>query len=397
MINSELKRLRGSPFNALRALLDPLEPAAGLEPLTLTIGEPQHKPPQIMIDALHASEHLYGKYPPADGTPEQREAIAGWLTRRYGLSDGIVDANSNIAPVNGTREALFMIAQVITERATHNEAKPAILLPTPYYHTYHAAAFMAGADPVFMPATAEHDFFPDLTSLDTELLDRTTAFYLCSPANPQGTAASADYLEKALQLAIKHDFILIMDECYAEIYDSTPPVGILEICDKLGEGLDHVLTFHSLSKRSSAAGLRSGFCTGNTEIIRTFIDLRNYAGAVSPLPVCAAAAALWNDDAHVEENRALYRQKFDIAERILDSRFGFYRPQGGFFLWLDVGDGVDATKQLWTKGALRVLPGKFLSAEGPDGVNPGDKYIRVALVGELDKTEEALTRLANSL
>jgi len=397
MINSELENLRGSPFDALRALLEPLEPAKGLTPMTLTIGEPQHKPPQLMLDALHANEHLYGKYPPAAGTAEQRQAIEGWLKRRFGLSESIVGADKNIAPVNGTREALFMIAQVITERAGHNEAKPAILLPTPYYHTYHAAAFMAGAEPVFMPATKETRFFPDLTGLDPELLDRTTAFYLCSPANPQGTAADWDYLENALRLAIKHDFILIMDECYTEIYDKEPPVGILEVCDKLGEGLNHVLSFHSLSKRSSAAGLRSGFCTGNQDIIQSFIDLRNYAGAVSPLPVCAAAAALWNDDTHVEENRMLYRQKFDAAERIIGDRFSFYRPDGGFFLWLDVGDGIEATKQLWTRGALRVLPGHFLSAYGPDGSNPGDAYIRVALVGELAPTEEALTRLVNSL
>lgn len=397
MLNSELSQLRGSPFDALRALLNPLSPAQNMEQQTLTIGEPQHKPPQLMIDALRANEHLYGKYPPAGGTPELRGAITSWLNRRFHLPGGMVEADSHIAPVNGTKEALYMIAEVITERAGHNQPKPAILLPTPYYHVYHAAAVMAGADAVFMPATKETGFFPDLKTLDAELLDRTSAFYLCSPANPQGTCASKEYLREALRLARQHDFILVMDECYAEIYDKVPPTGILEICAEEGSSLDHVLSFHSLSKRSSAAGLRSGFCVGQEEIIKIFLNLRNFAGAASPLPVCAAAAALWTDDAHVEENRVLYREKFEIAERLLADKFEFYRPEAGFFLWLNVGNGVEATKRLWTHAALRVLPGNFLSITDKNGINPGDEYIRVALVGSAASTEEALSRLVNSL
>lgn len=397
MLNSDLSQLRGSPFDALRALLGPLPAAPDLEPQTLTIGEPQHTPPQLMIDALRANEHLYGKYPPVNGSAELRIAITNWLDRRYHLPTGMVEADKHIAPVNGTKEALYMIAQVLTERAGHNQAKPAILLPTPYYHVYHAAAVMAGADAVFMPATKQSDFFPDLKALDDDLLDRTTAFYLCSPANPQGTCASKDYLREALRLARKHDFMLVMDECYTEIYDREPPAGILEICKEEGGSLDHVLSFHSLSKRSSAAGLRSGFVVGPENIIKTFLNLRNFAGAASPLPVCAAATALWNDDTHVAENRALYRQKFDIAERLLAGRFDFYRPQAGFFLWLNVGNGVAATKRLWTEAALRVLPGTFLSVTDELGVNPGDEYIRVALVGSAAATEDALSRLVNSL
>ena len=397
MINSELSHLRGSPFGALRELLDPLQSAPGMEPLILTIGEPQHKPPQLMIDTLRANEHLYGKYPPIAGTPELRTAITGWLNRRYDLPDGMIDADSNIAPVNGTKEALYMIASVLTERAGHNQPQPAILLPTPYYHVYHAAAVMAGAEPVFLPAGKATHFFPDLDALDPELLNRTSAFYLCNPSNPQGTVADAAYLKAALELARKHDFTLIVDECYSEIYDKNPPTGILEICAQEGGALDHVLAFHSLSKRSSAAGLRSGFCVGETPLIQTFLNLRSFSGAASPLPVCAAATALWNDDAHVEENRSLYRAKFDMAEELFGSEFGFYRPEGGFFLWLDVGDGVEAAKRLWTKAAIRVLPGQYLSVAGPDGINPGDPYIRVALVAEPENSKEALSRLANSL
>ncbi|MCF8466080.1 MAG: aminotransferase class I/II-fold pyridoxal phosphate-dependent enzyme [Sneathiella sp.] len=397
MINSDLLQLRGSPFEALRTLLDPLAPAPGMEPLILTVGEPQHRPPQLMIDALRASEHLYGKYPPVNGTDEMRNAIVAWLARRYGLPDGMVRADQNIAPVNGTKEALYMIAAVITARAGHNQPKPVILLPTPYYHVYHAAAVMAGAEAVFIPAGPATNFFPDLAAMDPDLLDQASAFYLCNPSNPQGTVASNDYLKKALMLARKHDFMLVVDECYSEIYDAQPPTGILEICKKEGGSLDHMLAFHSLSKRSSAAGLRSGFCVGETAVIKAFLNLRNFAGAASPLPVCAAATALWSDEAHVDENRDLYRKKFDIAEEILGYRFGFYRPQGGFFLWLDVGDGVEVAKTLWTRAAIRVLPGRYLSVTGPDGVNPGNAYIRVALVANQDDTKEALTRLANSL
>lgn len=397
MINPDLLLLRGSPFEALRELLDPLAPARGVEPALLTVGEPQHKPPQLMLDALRANEHLYGKYPPVNGTEELRQAITGWLTRRYSLPEGMITANANIAPVNGTKEALYMIAEVLTRRAGHNEAKPAILLPTPYYHVYHAAAVMAGAEPVFIPAGPETNFFPDLGAIDPSILERTAAFYLCTPANPQGTMASRAYLKEALALARAYDFTLVVDECYAEIYDRAPPTGILEICAEEGGSLDHVLAFHSLSKRSSAAGLRSGFCVGEASLIKTFLNLRNFSGAASPLPVCAAATALWNDEVHVLENRALYRQKFDIAEDILGGRFGFYRPEGGFFLWLDVGDGVAAARRLWTEAAVRVLPGRFLSVDGTDGHNPGDRYIRVALVAAAADTKEALTRLADSL
>ena len=397
MINSELSHLRGSPFDALRTLLDPLTPAEGLEPVLLTVGEPQHTPPKLMIDALRENEHLYGKYPPVGGTPELRTAIAKWLTRRYDLPTGMIDADQNIAPVNGTKEALYMIASVITERAGHSQQKPVILLPTPYYHVYHAAAVMAGADPIFLPAGPTTHFFPDLETLGPELLDRASAFYLCNPSNPQGTVAGEQYLKTVLSLARKHNFMLIVDECYSEIYDKVRPTGILEICKDTGGSLDHVLTFHSLSKRSSAAGLRSGFCVGEAQIIKTFLNLRNFAGAASPLPVCAAATALWNDETHVEKNRALYREKFDIAEKVFGSHFGFYRPEGGFFLWLNVGDGVEAAKRLWTNAAIRVLPGHFLSVTGPDGINPGDPYIRIALVAPLENTKEALSRLANSL
>ncbi len=395
-LNSSLNDLRSSPFVALRGLLDPLKPAEGVEPLALTIGEPQNQPPQLMKDTLTENDHLYGKYPPVDGTPALRTAITNWLNRRYLLPEGLIEADTHIAPVNGTKEALYMLASVVTDRANGTD-KPAILMPNPYYHVYHAAAVMAGAEPILLNATKDHNFFPDLDELDEALLKRASAFFLCSPSNPQGTAAGRDYLERALKLARLYDFTLIMDECYTEIYDQEPPVGMMEVVRDLGGDLSNLVSFHSLSKRSSAAGLRSGFVVGDERIIRPFINLRNFAGAANPLPACAAAEALWNDDAHVADNRALYHQNISIAEKHLGNRFEFYRPPGGFFLWLNVGDGVEATKKLWTEGAVRVLPGEYLAGTAADGSNPGKEYIRVALVFDPEMMDEALTRIANIL
>ncbi len=396
-MNPDLSSLRSSPFVALRTLLDPLQPQSNLTPLALTIGEPQNQPPDLMKSVLKETDHLYGKYPPGDGTKEQRQAITDWLNRRFDLPESMIAENRHIAPVNGTKEALYMVAQVITTRAAIDGRKPVILLPNPYYHVYYAAAVMAGAEPVLLNANRDHNFFPDLTALTPDLLDRCSAFYLCSPSNPQGTIAGRAYLQEALTLARRHDFVLIMDECYTEIYDQEAPTGILELCRDEGGSVDRILSFHSLSKRSSAAGLRSGFIVGDEDITRALLNLRNFAGAASPLPVCAAAAALWQDDTHVALNRSRYRTNIDIAEKHLGGRFDFYRPPGGFFLWLDVGNGIEAAKKLWTEAAIRVLPGEYLSATDETGFNPGAQYIRIALVFDSEMMEEALSRMANVL
>jgi len=229
--------------------------------------------------------------------------------------------------------------------------------------------------------------------------------FVCSPANPQGTVASLDYLKELIKLARAHDFVLAVDECYSEIYGDTPPPGALEACRVLvGEGagdaanpFDHVLVFHSLSKRSNLPGLRSGFVAGDPTLIAEFNRLRSYGGPASPLPVYAAAAAAWNDEAHVEESRVLYRRKFDLAEEILGDRFGFYRPEGGFFLWLDVGDSEAAALKLWRDAGIRTLPGVYLASTDASGFNPGSGYLRLALVEGLDKTAEAFRRMVATL
>jgi N-succinyldiaminopimelate aminotransferase len=255
---------------------------------------------------------------------------------------------------------------------------------------------VAGGEPVLLPATARTGFLPDLEAIPSALLDRTALFYLCSPANPQGVVADLDYLRRAVRLARRHGFVLAVDECYSELWNSAPPPGALEAALAEDGCLDHVLVFHSLSKRSSAAGLRSGFVAGDAAILTRLLRLRAYASPVQPLPLMAAATALWQDEAHVEANRALYRAKFEAAGRRLGNRFGFYRPAGGFFLWLDVGDGEAACRRLWREGGLRVLPGGYLSG-GADGTNTGSAYIRIALVDDLETVDAALVRLGEVL
>ncbi|HEY0523222.1 MAG TPA: aminotransferase class I/II-fold pyridoxal phosphate-dependent enzyme, partial [Stellaceae bacterium] len=280
-----------------------------------------------------------------------------------------------------------------------NGRRPVVAMPNPFYLVYAGSAAMSGAEIVYLDATARTGFLPDLDALDEETLARTAVFFLCTPSNPQGAIASLDYLKRVIGLARRYEFTLVIDECYAEIYDRTaaPPVGGLQACVALGGSLDNVLVFHSLSKRSSAAGLRSGFVAGDPKLIAGMVELRNYGSATVPLPLQAAAAALWRDEAHVESNRALYWRKIDVAESILGTRFRFYRPPGGFFLWLDVGDGEHAATVLWREAAVRTVPGAYFARPDARGENPGKRFLRVALVHDEATVAEALTRMARVL
>jgi aspartate/methionine/tyrosine aminotransferase len=330
------------------------------------------------------------------GTSEFRAAVATWLTRRYHLPDGALDPERHVLPCAGTKEALFLIAQVVVPERKAGRT-PAVLLPNPFYNVYLGAAALAGAEPVLLSVSAATGHLPALEELEPELLERTAAFYLCSPANPQGVAADLGYLQRALELARRYDFALLVDECYAEIYARTAPVGALEAAATLDGRFDQVLVFHSLSKRSSAAGLRSGFVAGDPVLLAAFARLRSYGAAVQPLPVVAAATALWQDEEHVIANRALYQAKFDLAARCLGGNFDYVRPDGGFFLWLDVGNGEAVTRRLWAEAAVKVLPGAYLGRPDASGRNPGAGAIRVALVHDLETTEVALSRLVEQL
>ncbi len=370
MRNPRLDLLIDYPFRRLRELLDGVAPPPDLAPVVLSIGEPQHAPPPWVADVIAARAADWNRYPPLNGTPELRAAMVGALARRYGLPDGWLDADRHVLPLAGSREGLFQAA-LMAVPGCQTDPAPSVLLPNPFYQVYAGAAAMAGGEAVFLPSDPANGFRPDLDAADPATLRRCALMYLCSPSNPEGAAADAAYLARALDLARRHGFVLAVDECYADIYDHVPPPGALRAAADGGGGPDNLLVFHSLSKRSSAPGLRSALVAGDPALIAALGRLRAHAGATVPLPIQAASAALWDDAAHVADNRRRYRAKFDLAEEILGDRFGFRRPDGGFFLWLDVGDGAAATRRLWEKGGLRVLPGAYLARPDADGVNPG--------------------------
>jgi N-succinyldiaminopimelate aminotransferase len=384
------------PFTRLNGLVQGVKPGGSGAPFLFSVGEPQMAPPPLLTELLLQHADQWSKYPLPQGTPEFRAAVKDWLDRRYGLPPGMLDADANLQPVAGSREALFMIALSAVPE-WQGGGRPAVLIPNPFYHVYAGAAAVAGAEPVFLPTTRETGFLPDIDRIAPAVLERTALAYVCSPANPQGAVASLDYLKRWVGLARRYKFVLAIDECYAEIYDRTPPAGGLAACAALGGDLDNVIVFHSLSKRSGVPGLRSGFIAGDARLIRRNAQLINYGGVAVPYPILAASTALWRDEAHVEAGRQRYRENFDAAAAILGDDLGFVRPAGGFFLWLDVGDGEAAAKRLWAEAGIRVLPGAYMARPDERGINPGQRYIRVALVYEPATTAAGLRRLAQVL
>jgi len=391
--NERLERLGDNPFTRLNTLLKDVVPRSNIEPLMLSVGEPQHAPPAWVADVIAANAGLWNRYPPVQGTEEFRAAACAWATRRYQLPAGALDPDRHLLALSGTKEGLYLATQMAVPES-RNGQRPVVLLPNPFYLAYRGAAGMAGAEIVPVAATRASGFLPDFETVPPEILERTAFAFLCTPANPQGAIASLDYLKSAIRMARRYDFVLAIDECYSEIYDQAPPPGGLEAAAALGEGFGNILVFHSLSKRSNGAGLRLGFVAGDEVLIRRLQTLRSYGGSQVPLPLQAAAVALWQDEAHVEANRALYRAKFDVAERILGGRYGFYRPQGGFFLWLEVGDSEQAALRLWRDGGVRTVPGSYLGIADAAGRNPGDGYLRLALVHDNTIVAEALDRFA---
>jgi N-succinyldiaminopimelate aminotransferase len=382
-----------SPFQRLRELLGHEKP--GAPPIDMTIGEPRHGVPRFAAEIIANHWRSFGKYPPIGGILELRRAIADWLVRRYGIEPGLLDAERAILPLCGTREGLVSALSIAV--ALKGKSRAAVLMPNPFYQAYYAAALTAGCEPVLLSATAATGFLPDLTALDPELLERTAAFYVASPANPQGAVASAAYFEDLIGLARKHGFFVFSDECYSEIYQSDPPPGALEIAARSGR-FDRVLLFNSLSKRSNAPGLRSGFIAGDGAFLKEYRRYRNVASPQVPVPIQHASAALWADEAHVAESRALYREKFALATGKLGRMPGYFEPVGGFFLWLDLsnfGGGERAAKTIWKGYGVKILPGAYLAQPDASGVNPAKDHARLALVDPLEVTREALERLAS--
>jgi len=379
-----------SPFVRLTELIAGIEP--GKPVINLSVGEPQHPIPPFVGPTLAAHLADFGRYPANKGIEPFRRAVAAWLGRRYKLTRA-VDPESEVLVLNGTREGLFLAAIAAKRWVSRRAGKPAVLIPNPFYAAYAAGALAADCEPVYLPATRASGFLPNLELLDDALLARTVACYLASPSNPQGAVADRPYLDSLVKLARRFGFLIFADECYCEIYSEQAPPGMLEAS---GPDFANVVVFHSLSKRSNLPGLRVGFAAGDRRFLGPYLELRNVAAPQVPTPAQHVAIAAYEDEAHVEKNRELYSAKFDLADQIIGGRYGYKRPAGGFFLWLDVskqGGSEIVTKRLWSEAGVRVVPGRYLAREQSDGRNPGADYIRVAMVQDKTATAEALHRI----
>ncbi|MGF1446447.1 MAG: aminotransferase class I/II-fold pyridoxal phosphate-dependent enzyme [Pikeienuella sp.] len=400
------KRFESLPeyaFPRLRRLLGDTPPGAA--PIAMSIGEPQHAVPDFVMPEMAAHAATLSRYPPNEGIPELRAAISAWLVRRYGLSDVYCDPDRSVLPLNGTREGLFAACIALSPEAKNGRA-PAVLMPNPFYQCYAVAAITAGAEPIYVPARPETGHLPDYAGLPEDLLARTTVAYICSPANPQGACADRGWWQRLFDLAERFDFKIFADECYSEIWRTTPPAGALEVLCDLGGDPERLVVFHSLSKRSNLAGLRSGFaCTGPQNRAK-MLQLRSYAGAPMPIPSQHAAARAWADEAHVTANRELYQEKYRIADEVLGNLPGYAAPEAGFFLWLKVpgaegASGQDAGEaaalRLWREAGVKALPGRYLSRPSPEalgGGDPGAGYLRLALVAPAGEVRRGLDAVA---
>ena len=391
-MNPDLDRLQPYPFEKLAALKAGLTPPA-LPPVNLSIGEPRHTPPAFVTEVLIHHLHDLARYPATRGGEALRQAVAGWLERRCRLPAGTLDPDAQILPVNGTREALFAFAQCVVDRGRND---PLVLMPNPFYQIYEGATLLAGARPWYLRTGADNGWLPDLDGVPEAVWRRCQLIYLCSPGNPSGAVLPEAAYRALLDLAERHDFVIASDECYSEIYydEAKPPPGLLAAAHAMGNtDFSRCLVFHSLSKRSNLPGLRSGFVAGDASLVRRFLQYRTYHGCAMPLPVQAASRAAWEDEEHVRENRARYREKFDAVCAILAPVLDVRPPAGGFYLWprTPVEDTLFA-RELFARQHVTVLPGSFLSRE-VDGQNPGRGHVRIALVAELEECCEAAERI----
>ena len=381
----------------LRQLLDGTQPQASLSPISLSIGEPQHAPPPAvlkqMVRDLKENSELMGKYPISLGMPELRNTIAQWLTQRFHLNTVKLDPETQILPVNGTREALFAIAQTVID---DSKPSPLVLMPNPFYQIYEGGALLAGAEPYFLNCIANTDYAPDYHAVPAEVWKRCQLLYLCSPGNPTGTVTDLDTYRYLFELADRYDFVIASDECYSELYfdEENPPLGLLEACEHLGRHqANRCIVFHSLSKRSNLPGLRSGFVAGDPSIMRAFLQYRTYHGCAMPLHTQKASIVAWQDEEHVKHNRELYRKKFDCVLNILSPVLPVEKPQAGFYLWPEVpGTDESFTRSLYEQQNVLVLPGSYLARDSHNN-NPGSKRVRMALVATIEQCELAANRV----
>ena len=392
-MNRDLDLLHPYPFEKLAALKAAVTPPATLRDIMLSIGEPKHEPPAFVLETLVKNLGKLSNYPTTKGLPELREAIAQWASRRFALNAGTFTAEKNVLPVNGTREALFAFAQAIVDRKQSN---PLIVSPNPFYQIYEGAAILSGAEPYFLNCTQANHFIPDFSAVPAQVWERCQLLFICSPGNPTGAVMSAAQLKQLIALADQYDFIIASDECYSELYfdEKNPPAGLLQACAELGrDDFARCVVFHSLSKRSNLPGLRSGFVGGDAKILEKFLLYRTYHGCAMPVPTQLASVAAWNDETHVAENREAYRQKFDAVLNILKDVLPVEKPDASFYLWPKTPiKGEQFAQQLFAAQKVTVLPGSYLAREA-GGINPGEDYVRLALVAPLAECIEAAERI----
>jgi N-succinyldiaminopimelate aminotransferase len=391
-VNASLFRLQPYPFEKLAGLKAGISPPADKAPIALSLGEPRHPAPSFLVEQVISHLHGLSTYPSTRGTEALRQAIAGWLVRRFGLKPQAVDPEHHVLPVGGSREALFAFAQCIVDPG----GDPLVAMPNPFYQIYEGAALLAGAEPYYLNCTPDHGFLPDLEAVPVQVWKRCQLLYLCSPGNPTGAVMELQTMQRLLALAEQYDFVIGCDECYSEIYqdEERPPPGLLAAAAAMGnDEFRRCMVFHSLSKRSSVPGLRSGFVAGDSTLIGQFLRYRTYHGCAMPLHTQAASAAAWNDEEHVVQNRAAYREKFAAALEIIGPVLDVRCPPGGFYLWPQTPlDDRDFARALYARENVTVLPGSFLARTAQD-INPGERRVRIALVAPLDECVEAAWRL----
>jgi N-succinyldiaminopimelate aminotransferase len=398
-VNGRLDLLAAYPFERLARLKAGVTPPAKLPHIAMSIGEPKHAPPAFVLAALRENLGKLDSYPVTTGLPETRAACAAWLRRRFGVS---VNPETMVLPVNGTREALFSFVQAVVnaDSGRPRGERPVVAMPNPFYQIYEGAALLAGAEPVFMNTTVGNRFQPDLDAVPADVWRRCEVLFLCSPGNPTGAVLSLDYLKAALELAEKYDFVIAADECYAELYrdEHAPPASLLQAALATGrDSFQRCVVFHSLSKRSSVPGLRSGFVAGDPAIIKPYLLYRTYHGCAMPVPTQFASIAAWNDDAHAAANRALYREKYAQVLPILQPVLDVVEPDGAFYLWPDVQrDDETFTRDLFATQNLTLLPGSYLARDTRAG-NPGRNRVRISLVATVEECVIAAGRIRQFL
>ncbi len=389
------------PFEKLAQLKRGVVAPTDKPHIALSIGEPAHETPRFIQDALFEHINGLGTYPTTKGIPELRQTITNWLTKRFKIADHAIDPETQVLPVSGTREALFSIAQcVVDDSKSVLNQKPFVIMPNPFYQIYEGAALLAGAEPYFLNTAQTSGYLPDFDSVPEEVWQRCQLIYICSPGNPSGAVIPKAEMAKLINLAKKYDFIIASDECYSELYDDehNPPVGLLQTAFDIGNTtFKHCVVFHSLSKRSNAPGLRSGFVAGDAKILQSYFQYRTYQGCAMPVPTQHASILAWQDETHVIENRQLYRTKFDAFIDILKDVCDIHKPAASFYVWLKTSlPDTEFAQLLFAKENITVLPGSYLSRDFA-GINPGQNHVRIALVAPLAECIEAAYRIKHFL